>query len=185
MKRGVHIDGGKRWVIKPYRKLIGRDLPSKALSNQLRSEWRPIFCKMMETPGLEIPTHEREITEEFLESSYALATDYLRSCASYIFKVPPAIVADYTVGTWSKKVKRSFIKKFGTQEDIARLPPVTARNRSHRSKMTRQVNKRRLTNKVCKKGQSRLISRSRTTLTNLKTSIDSVCWVIGVSVCRW
>jgi hypothetical protein len=155
LKGGVHIDGGKRWVIKPYRKFIGRDLPSKALSTQFQSEWRPIFCKMMETPGLEIPTNQREITEEFLESSYELATDYLRSCASYIFKVPPAIVADYTVGTWSKKVKRSFIKKFGTQEDIARLPPATARNRSRLSKRPIQRKEQRQTNKVRKKGHTR------------------------------
>ena len=102
---------------------------------------------------MEIPTNQREITEEFLESSYELGTDYLRSCASYIFKVPPAIVADYTVGTWSKKVKRSFIKKFGTQEDIARLPPATARNRSHLPKRPIQVNEQRLTNKVRKKAR--------------------------------
>ena len=58
-------------------------------------------------------------------------------------------------GTWSKKIKRSFVEKYGTQEDIARLPPVTARNRSHLSKRPIQVNKRRLTNKVRKKGQTR------------------------------
>jgi len=155
LKGGVHVDDQKRWVIKPYRKLIGRDLPSELLSNQLRSEWRPIFRKMMETPGLVIPTNLSEIDEEFLRTSYELATDYLRSCASYVFNVPPASLADYTVGTWSRKTKRSSVEKHGTQEDIARLPPITARNHCNPSKRTRQVRDRRLMNKVRKKGQSK------------------------------
>ena len=54
---------------------------------------------MMETPGLDIPTNVSEIDEDFLEMSYKLATDYLQSYLSFILKVPPAILADYTVGT--------------------------------------------------------------------------------------
>jgi hypothetical protein len=121
LKGAVHVDGDSKWLIKPYRKFIGKELPSEILSNQLQSEWRPIFCKMMETPGLDIPPNVSDIDKEFLETSYRLATDYLQNCVSYIFNAPTAIVADYSITTWSRKLRWMTILGHGTQEDIVRL----------------------------------------------------------------
>jgi hypothetical protein len=82
-------------------------------------EWKPIFSKMMSAPGVEIPHCVEDITEDILRLSYATATVHLREYFSYIFQQPNDTVSKYTIGTWPKKIKRSFVKKHGTVEDIA------------------------------------------------------------------
>ena len=97
-------------------------------------EWKPIFSKMMSASGVEIPHCVEDITEDILRSSYATATVYLREYFSYIFQQPDDTVSKYTIGTWSKKIKRSFVKKHGTVEDIARLPLETNYNQPKKCK---------------------------------------------------
>jgi hypothetical protein len=74
-------------------------------------EWKPIFSKMMSAPDVdvEIPHYVEDITEDILTSSYATATVYLREYFSYIFQQPDDTVSKYSIGTWSKKIKRSFV----------------------------------------------------------------------------
>jgi len=43
-------------------------------------------------------------------------------------------VSKYTTGTWSKKIKRSFVKKHGTVEDIVQLPLETNYNQPKKRK---------------------------------------------------
>lgn len=90
--------------------------------------------------------------EAFVTSSYALATEYLKSHFSYIFKSTDGLINSYTIGTWSHKIKRSSVLKNGTAEDIAKLPPETAYNKEHSKKRTITVGKRRKLNKVAKAG---------------------------------
>ena len=59
-------------------------------------------------------------------------------------------MAGYTVGTWSKKIRRSYVAKHGTQSDIAQLAPSTSRNR-HPETTNRRVGPRRHINKVAPK----------------------------------
>ena len=145
----VHIEAGQQWKIKPYRYLKGCDLHSKQLQDEFKLNWKPIFSKMMEAPGLNIPD---DIDETFVTSSYALATEYLKSHFSYIFKSTDGLINSYTIGTWSHKIKRSSVLKNGTAEDIAKLPPETAYNKEHSKKRTITVGKRRKLNKVAKAG---------------------------------
>jgi len=126
----IHVDGAKKWWIKPYRTFRSADLHSEKLRNQFKNEWKPIFTKMMEAPGLEIPTELKDIDEAFVQSSFEIATEYLKSCFSYIFKASEKTINSYRLGTWSLKIKYNQVKKHGTAEDIARLPPPIARNKS-------------------------------------------------------
>ena len=155
----VHIEGsGQQWRIKPYRYLKGCDLHSKHLQDMFKLNWKPIFSKMMEAPGLNIPNNVKDIDEAFVTSSYALATEYLKSCFSYIFKSTDGLINSYALGTWSYKIKRSVVLKNGTAEDIAKLPSETAYNKAHATKRTITVSKRRRLNKVAKAGTSKRAS---------------------------
>eukprot|EP00581_Thalassiosira_minuscula_P014100 CAMPEP_0183720094 /NCGR_PEP_ID=MMETSP0737-20130205/12806_1 /TAXON_ID=385413 /ORGANISM="Thalassiosira miniscula, Strain CCMP1093" /LENGTH=674 /DNA_ID=CAMNT_0025949905 /DNA_START=270 /DNA_END=2291 /DNA_ORIENTATION=+ len=66
LQGAIHFDGTKKWWIKPYRKLCHSDLHSAQLKNAFTTEWKPIFTKMMEAPGLEIPTELKDIDEAFV-----------------------------------------------------------------------------------------------------------------------
>jgi hypothetical protein len=97
-------------------------------------KWKPIFSKMMSAPGVEIPHHVEDITEDILRSSYATATAYMKENFSYIFQQPGDTVLKYTIGTWSKKIKQSYVMKHGMVEDIARLLPETNYNQPKKYK---------------------------------------------------
>jgi len=60
-------------------------------------EWKPIFSKMMSSPGVEIPHHVENTTKDILRSSYAMATVYLRENFSYMFQQPDDTVSKYTI----------------------------------------------------------------------------------------
>ena len=49
----------------------------------------------METPGLNIPTNEREIDDVFVKSSYDSATRFLRENYSYILTGPRGVPIAY------------------------------------------------------------------------------------------
>ena len=78
---------------------------------------------MEEAPNLNIPSKVEDIDDEFIRSSYDIATEYLRTRVSYIFAgTQEATHESYTVGTWSFKVKPSVVKKRGTDADKASQP---------------------------------------------------------------
>ena len=123
LRGSVHVDGGQRWKIKPFRQFVSRDFPNRRLRITFSNEWKTIFGKMMETPGLVIPTHEHNIDDAFVENSYAGATEFLRENYSYIFEGPEGSSEGLLIGTWSKKIRRSMVLKHGTSEDISKLAP--------------------------------------------------------------
>ena len=88
---------------------------------------------MMETPGLVVPD---VIDEAFVHSSFVAATEYLKSSVSYIWKnaKDDGQMSKYSIGTWSRKVARSEIMKWGTEEDKAKLPLSTAYNKADNRK---------------------------------------------------
>ena len=79
---------------------------------------------MMEeaAPNLNIPSKVEDIYDEFIRSSYNIATEYLRSSVSYTTH------ESYTVG--------SVVKKHGTDADKAKLPANTLANQPHKAKRT-------------------------------------------------
>jgi len=72
-----------------------------------------------------------EVDDEFVQTSFHIATEYLKATVSYIWiwAKDEGQLSKYTIGTWSRKVARSEILKHGTPEDKERLPPSTARNK--------------------------------------------------------
>ena len=135
MKGMVFVVGSQQYRSKPFRKLTGRDLHSKQLKDDFKVNWKPILTKMEKAPGLTIPSRNN-IDEAFIQTSYTIATDYLRECYSYIFAAGDAVVCDHTVGTWSFKTKRSEVLKKGTNADKSKLPAMTAKNNPHVNKRT-------------------------------------------------
>ncbi|KAL3777727.1 hypothetical protein ACHAW5_008956 [Stephanodiscus triporus] len=149
--RGViHID------VKPYRKLLGKDIYSENQLNKFKNEWKPIFSKMMEAPGLRIQKDVDNITNDFVRERYEIATAYLKSLFEYIFLNKPEGATDsYTIGTWSFKIRVSGVQKHGTDNDKAKLHRVL-----HQISSTRQSALSPLVNakdhpKITKKGMSR------------------------------
>jgi hypothetical protein len=156
LRGAIHIDGVQRWRVKPYRKLLGKDIYSESQRNIFKNEWKPIFSKMMDAPGLRIPKNMDEITDDFVRESYEIATAYLKSLFEYIFLNKPEGATDsYTIGTWSFKIKVSEVQKHGTDNDKAKLPLRTPSNQQHKTKRTITPSKRQRPPKITKKGTSR------------------------------
>ena len=124
--------------IRPFRKLKPSMLPSKELKTQYNNEWKPIMLKMEGTPDLHIPKDVQEISNAFIENSYAQATNHLKQhICSYIWTKGYNHEA-WTIGTWSTKTLPNQIRKHGSEEDKSSLPPPTHRNRPHPQKRTLQ-----------------------------------------------
>ena len=64
----MHVEDRQQWKINPFRRFILRDFPSSQLRTVFNTKWKTIFSKMVETLGLVIPTHERNIDEAFVEN---------------------------------------------------------------------------------------------------------------------
>lgn len=128
---------GQPGIIRPFRLLDPRTLsPDKKVRSTLKLMWRPIFQMMERAPGLNIPRRQ-ELPMDFVEASYALATEYLRTRAGYIWekcKRPEMLC----VSSWSKRVLRSNIEKFGNELDLQNLPPPQRCNNPHRHRRQRQ-----------------------------------------------
>ncbi len=112
---------------------------------------KPIFNKMMEAPDNIVP---HEITEEYVLSSYTRGTLFLKENYSYIFTRSSDVLSKYTIGTWSKKIKPSEVRKNGTEQDKQRLSEPTAYNKKRKQKDRTQPtvrSDRRFINKVTTK----------------------------------
>ena len=113
----------KRMATQIILPIKGIDLHSPALKNMHTTQWKPIFSMMEKAPNLNIPSKVEDINDKFIRSSYNIATEYSRSCVSYIFSgTQEATHKLYTVGTWLFKVKPSVVKKRGTDADKASQP---------------------------------------------------------------
>lgn len=76
--------------------MTGLELPTKKLVTGLDTKWKPIFCKMMEAPRIK-PLLD-DINELFIQSSYAIATLYLKQVVSYVWlKADEGRICKYTI----------------------------------------------------------------------------------------
>ena len=123
--------------VRPFRHLKLQMLP-KNVKLEFTLHWRPILSLLQEAPGLVIPRLSL-VDDEFIESSFSLVYEYLKTRVSYIFQNERLQHINWAVSYWSKKVSRSSILKDGTEEDIGRLPP----SDNHRSKPRVQKERRR------------------------------------------
>ena len=79
------LQDGTRGCILPYRRMNPRLLP-KNIANKLTVEWRPILNYMESAPNLP-DLNEAKISSQFIESSFLIATEYLKSkICSYVWQ---------------------------------------------------------------------------------------------------
>ena len=79
------------------------------------------------------------IDAAYLDESFQIGREYLKTRVSYIFENPKMNQNQWSVGTWSKKVARSSIMKYGSDSDKANLPAES----SHRNRERQQNGRRR------------------------------------------
>ena len=94
--------------------------------------------KMMEeAPGVAgtIPSNPQDVTDEFARSSYEKATEYLKKRVSYLWN-NGANPDNNEISTWSRKIGRSEVEKYGNDQDKKELPEKTNRNQPHKRKRT-------------------------------------------------
>ena len=92
MQFPVRGDAGDEVVhtIRPFREFETKMLPSKAARDDFKNNWAPILRLMEAAPGVAgtIPKDPRNMSDEFVQSSFDKATEYLKSRASYIWSLP-------------------------------------------------------------------------------------------------
>jgi hypothetical protein len=111
-------------------------LPSKQLKNIYKVQWKPVFSMMEEGVKRMLllqPQHVDLSTAGEIEAMFQQGLAYLKSRASYIWRLERSKPENWVLSNWSKRLLRSAIEKDGTPEDKAALPPVKKRNRSHPS----------------------------------------------------
>ena len=113
--------------IRPFRKFSPDMLP-KDIKQKLRLHWFPIYKMMESAPDLRIRDGD-SIDATYLDQSFQLGKEYLKTRVSYIFDNANMNQNQWSVGTWSKKVARSSIMKYGSDSDKANLPAGSSRNR--------------------------------------------------------
>ena len=117
----------KNTPIKPFRLLKPSKLP-KEVASSYRSSWRPILNLMTSAPGMNIPSNISELTADTCNQLYDVGTNHIRSVASYIFESGEP---NWSLSTWSLRVRRASINKRGNDEDRRHLLPPTRHNRPH------------------------------------------------------
>ncbi len=87
---------GKPLKVKPLHLMTCSKLPTKKLATELDTKWKPIFCKMMEAPGVwPLPD---DVDKQFVQSSYIIATDFLKKVVSYVWlKADVGRISKYTI----------------------------------------------------------------------------------------
>ena len=104
--------------IAPFCSFQTKFLP-KPQRNSYKLKWRPIFKVMMEIIEDKPPSP----TVQEVEDMYKAAITHLKERISYCFAGKKGKAnARWTTGTWSKHVNPGYIRRYGTEEDIARIP---------------------------------------------------------------
>jgi hypothetical protein len=120
--------------VRPFRLLDPKFLPSKQLKSIYKVQWKPVFSMMEE--GIEMALLEKQshlaATGE-IEAMFQKGVDYLKSRASYIWRLERSKPETWVLSNWSKRLLQSATEKDGTPEDKAALPPAKKTNRSHPS----------------------------------------------------
>ena len=150
----VDNNGTHKQAIRPFRHLEAKMLPSAA-QKVWKLQWKPIFSFM--EAGCDgddpIPFDSENLSNEDVEKFFVRGTQYLHERVSYVFQKRNHPF--FTIATWSTLVQRSSIEKFGTDTDIAKLPPPTARNRTRQAGLKRQRTERPATaNRVARRNRS-------------------------------
>ena len=122
--------------VKPFRKINQQRLPSKKLKNIYKVNWKPLFNFLEQCPDLNLPVDTRAMTQNDINNSFDKLISFLKSRVSYCFEAKDPL--KWMISTWSVKVNRSSIEKFGKPEDISKLPEATSRNSARSANLKRK-----------------------------------------------
>ena len=178
LKGALHpmADSNIQHKVKPYRFLGALDFVSKKNKSDFKNGWQPIFSMMMVAPGVDIPKKEEDITDECVDSTYTIATAFLKERYSYIFKKSTdGTLSGMSLFTWSRKVRHSEVKKHGTPSDKAFLPASKPMNTADGEFRTRKRAHKEVT-KGPRKGMSR---RQEAARNNNNSDNDDSSVVVG------
>jgi hypothetical protein len=155
----VAVHNNTSWMIKPIRELRGIDMPTKSQERVLTLQWRPIFKYKEGVLGYSIPG---KVDEAFVRQSFDDATEAMKSSVSYIWESAKdeKDLATLKLASWSKKVQRSEILKYGTAADKLHLPLETARNKPDKRKRGGWTLTPKAINKVPRAGTKKIGDRS-------------------------
>jgi hypothetical protein len=130
-----YLDANGKRIAAPvrcFRLLDPKMLPTTALKNVLKTQWKPIFSLMEEVLDEgELCITNGASTASVLQQTFEKATLHVQLRASYIWKLPHCKPESWLISNWSKRVLRCSIETNGTDEDKMRLPPVCRGNKSH------------------------------------------------------
>ena len=122
--QSVSPDGSK--IVKPFRDLKTSGIP-KRLSRDLTVKWLPIMRYLESGAGWDLPEDTVLMSSDAVEEVFTKSMTYLQRTVSYCFKAGKE-PSKYTIATWSNRVSRSSIEKYGTAEDKAHLGASSRRN---------------------------------------------------------
>ncbi len=109
---------------------------------------------MSEAPGIELPTtmDASTITEDYVDKTYEISTAYLKNTYEYLFEKEHSeqVISSWSITTWSNRIQRSKVMKWGTPRYKALFDPVQRRS-SRRHKANAVIDLRR---------SSRLVKKS-------------------------
>jgi len=154
-------EGGrtKTAPVRPFRKLDPKFIPDKAKTIYLL-HWRPIFELLEKTPNLGILEDPASINADYLQDSFEAAKEYLKTRVEYVFNKPRAKPFSWEISTWSKHVSKSFIMRYGTENDKAHFPPeerVLRRRQESQKRKKPLLDKRRVRRRTANQNDPRLI----------------------------
>jgi len=118
--------------IMPFRRFDPKFLPKK-LAVKFKTEWKVLYSKMMEGLSNNIG-NANSISDSDIDASFDEATLYLKNeICSFIFtKEKYKNHGNWTIGTWSKRLRREMILKEGTTRDVNNLPQENHNNRKRK-----------------------------------------------------
>ena len=104
----------------PFRHFQPTLLPRKA-RDMFKINWRPVL-RIMDKAIVSGESYPTTMTSNEIEMWWDAGTELLKSRAKYIFIKHTSKCHLWGIGTWSKHVLPSYIKKNGTEEDNLALP---------------------------------------------------------------
>jgi hypothetical protein len=130
----LYVNDGKKYLIKPYRFLSEKDMPTKLLMNDFTVKCRPILQRMAEASGFVLKKDGAMSNDEIL-GSFKIAIQHLRNKYSFLFT--PASEKKFhkwTLGTWSTRTNYGHVMRHGNDSDRALLPTPSKYNKPHQNK---------------------------------------------------
>ena len=115
--RGLSV-GNEGSYVKPFRELTSKSFATQKLKDEFKLKWLSCF-KNLEDSGIMLPRagQSRAISQTELDRIYNEFVSFLKQRYSYCFTKTPDCITVWSIGTWSFRMSRSQVVKFGSASD--------------------------------------------------------------------